>query len=108
MNWELFWNIISGIIICIPLVAKLVEMVDKYAKEKNWSAIVTLVLEYMKKAEELFEYGAERKQYVLQMIEKTAVLTNYKYNEEAKQKVSQMIDDICKASKVINSCKGDT
>lgn len=103
MTWDIVINIISGLAICIPLVIKLVQTIHNYAQEKNWAAIVKLVLEYMEMAEELYENGETKKDYVMMAVEESAEVLNYNYDEEAKAKVSKMIDDICKASKIINA-----
>lgn len=97
MNFELIFSVISGLCVCIPLVIKLGYTIHNYAKEKNWSAIMAFVLEYMVEAEQLFQVGVDKKYYVMEMVEKSAALVNYKYDDEAKEKVSQMIDDICDA-----------
>ncbi len=103
MNWDFVLSILSGIAVCIPIVLKLVETILKYTKEKNWSAMVTFVIDYMAEAEQLFSTGAERKTWVMEMLECTAVRLNCNYDDEAKQKVSAMIDDICDASRIINA-----
>ena len=43
--------IISGLVACVPLVIKLIDYVKKVAKEKNWGAVVQLVLKLMAEAE---------------------------------------------------------
>lgn len=101
--WGMVLSIISGMCVCIPLVVQLMSAVYKHAKEKNWSVLVTYVLDYMAEAESLFEKGADRKVWVMSMIEETAEMLNYPYDDEARQKVSGMIDDICDASRIINA-----
>ena len=96
-------SIVSGICVCAPLVVALISTITAYCKQKNWSAIVKSVLEYMQEAEDLFDKGADRKEWVMAMIEETATQLNYNYDDESKAKISKMIDDICGASKVINS-----
>lgn len=103
MNWEWILSVISGIAVCIPLVIKLVEFVTAMTREKNWSAIVALVLDCMIEAEILYKNGADRKEYVLKVVEEMAEKLNYNYDNEAKRKVSCLIDSICEASKTINS-----
>lgn len=71
-------------------------------KEKNWSVIVRLVLDTMTEAETLYKTGAERKEYVMRIVEQTAVTLNYNYDEEAKQKVSALIDAVCRTAKIVN------
>lgn len=100
---EMVLSVISGLCVCIPLVIQLMSAVYKHAKEKNWSALMSYLLDYMAEAENLFENGADRKMWVMEMIEETAEMLNYPYDDEARQKVSGMIDDICDASRIINA-----
>lgn len=100
MEWgNLILSILSALIVVIPLVNKLVETVQKYVKEKNWSVLMELLLDYMAEAESLYNSGAERKEYVLAMVEASAVFANCEVDIEV---ISKMIDTICAASKKIN------
>ena len=54
--------IITGLVAAIPLVIKLVEYIQKAVKEKNWGAVVQLVLKLMAEAEQLYANGAEKKE----------------------------------------------
>ena len=104
MNWvEIVVSILSGLAVCIPLVVQLVNVVRASVKEKNWSQIVTIVLDLMKQAETLFAEGAARKAWVMAGVESAARSINYNYDEVAKQKVSDMIDAICATAKVVNA-----
>ena len=104
MNWvEIVVSILSGLAVCIPLVVQLVNVVRASVKEKNWSQIVTIVLDLMKQAETLFAEGAARKAWVLAGVESAAKSINYNYDEVAKQKVSDMIDAICATAKIVNT-----
>ena len=48
MEWyEILINIVSGLVVTIPLVIKLVEYVRKAIQEKNWNQLVTLVMNLM-------------------------------------------------------------
>lgn len=91
--------IISGLVACVPLVIKLIEITRKNAKEKNWTALMQLVLKFMSEAEFSFETGAERKQYVLNSIKAIESTLNYDVDID---KVAAMIDSIVEASKRIN------
>lgn len=91
--------IISGIIACIPLVIKLIEVSQKITKEKNWTVVMQLVLKLMTEAEENYETGAERKEYVLDSIKTVQNTLNYEVDLDA---IGAMIDSIAKASKKIN------
>lgn len=91
--------IISGIISCIPLVIKLIDVTRKNVKEQNWTVLMQLVLKFMAEAESSYETGAERKQYVLNNIK--AIESTLNYNVDI-DKIGAMIDSIVEASKRIN------
>lgn len=104
MEWfQWILAIISGLVITIPLVIKLIEYVQKAVKERNWTVIVRLALEYMTKAEKMFTDGAEKKEWVMAMIKSTAQNITYNLDDDALQRVSAMIDSICEAAKTINT-----
>ena len=108
MSWvEIVVSILSGLAVCIPLVVQLVNAVRTSVKEKNWSQIVTIVLDLMKQAETLFAEGAARKAWVMAGVESAAKSINYNYDEVAKQKVSDMIDAICATAKIVNTKETD-
>ena len=100
--FNLIISILSGLSVCIPLAINLVNTVRQLAQEKNWNAIVRMVFDYTQAAEDMFTSGAEKKAWVLAMIEQSAKTINYDYNDENKKKVSDMIDKLCEVSKVIN------
>lgn len=103
MYWvELIAAILGGLAVCIPVVARLVVAVQTAVKEKNWPQIVDIVLALMTDAEDLFADGAARKAWVMQKVEQAAKSVNYDYDDAARQKVSDMIDKICDAAKVVN------
>ena len=94
--------IISGLVACIPLVIKLVDVSKKAVKEKNWTAAMQLVLKLMTEAEQNYTTGAERKEYVLDSIKAVQGTLNYEVDLDA---IGAMIDSIAKASKTINADK---
>lgn len=100
--------ILSGLIVIIPLVIQLVEYVKKAVKEKNWGMIVQLTLKYMTAAENMFENGAARKEWVIEMVKSSAAGIEYDLDEAAIIKISDLIDSICSAAKVINTPKEET
>jgi hypothetical protein len=79
---ELILEILSGLIIAIPLVIKLVEYVKKSAMEKNWNNLIRLVMNLMATAEEKFDNGADRKEWVIAMVRASADTINYPINEK--------------------------
>lgn len=101
MEWyEILISVLSGLAVTIPLVIKLVEYVQKAIKEKNWGALLQLVMNLMAEAEAKFENGAEKKEYVLAAIQASAKTINYDIDLEA---VSELIDSLCTMSKRVNA-----
>ena len=104
MEWVKFiFEILSGLVVAIPLVIKLVEYVRRAAEERNWNQIVSLVLDYMKEAVGMFDEGTIRREYVMAAIETCAKSIDYPLDDVAMAKISDMIDSVCAAAKVINS-----
>lgn len=100
MKWvELAVSIFAGLAVTIPLVVKLVEYVQKAVKEKNWNALLGMVMDYMEVAEEKFETGAERKEWVLAMVKASADTVNYDIDIAV---ISKLIDDLCSMTKAVN------
>lgn len=100
---EAILSIISGLLICIPVVIKLVQSIINNTKLKNWNILVGYLASYMAEAEKLFTEGADKKRWVMDMIEQSAVLINYEIDEAEKVKISNMIDKLCALSKEINN-----
>lgn len=100
MDWNMVSSILSGLIVTIPLVIKLVEYVQKAIKERNWNRLLSLVMDYMKTAEAKFETGAERKEWVMAMVQSSASSINYDVDMVV---VSEMIDALCDMSNVVNA-----
>ena len=99
-----FWlqvviSVLSGIAVLIPLCAKLVKYIQLSVKEKNWNNMLKLVMNLMEKAEGMFDNGAERKEWVLAELEAVSSTLNYDIDWDV---VSDMIDAICSAAKIIN------
>jgi hypothetical protein len=103
MEWyEIIVSILSGLAITIPLVIKLVEYVKMVVKEKNWSQLLALVMRLMAEAEEKFNNGADRRQWVIGMVEASADIVNYEINPE---QIGDLIDQLCSMSKKVNAPK---
>ena len=103
MKWlEFIAENIVALATIIGLVITTIEFVIKCTKEKNWSALVKLVLTDMMDAELLFVEGTDKKQYCLERLEKHAISVGYPLNDDAIHRISIMIDDICDTSRVIN------
>lgn len=100
MEWlELGLSILSGLAVAIPLVIELVKYVKKAIKEKNWNVILSMVMNYMAIAEKMFDNGAERKEWVLTMVEESSKTVNYDIDMAV---ISGLIDNLCTMSKNIN------
>ena len=100
MEWyEILINILSGLAVAIPLVIKLVEYVEKAIQEKNWNNLLSLVMNLMTEAEDKFDNGASRKEWVLSMVEASADTINYEINID---QVGELIDSLCAMSKKVN------
>ena len=61
--------LMTGLATCIPLAYKLVEYVKKATQEKNWAALLGLVVSLMEEAEQKFSDGATRKEWVMAMVQ---------------------------------------
>ena len=96
---ELILEILSGLIIVIPLVVKLVEYVKKSATEKNWNNLIRLVMSLMSTAESKFDNGADRKEWVIAMVQASADTINYPINEK---ELGDLIDNLCALTKKVN------
>jgi hypothetical protein len=96
---ELILEILSGLIIVIPLVIKLIEYVKKAANEKNWNNLIRLVMSLMAAAEEKFDNGADRKEWVIAMVQASADTINYPISEK---ELGDLIDNLCALTKKVN------
>lgn len=92
--------ILSGLVTAIPLVVQLVKYVKSAIQEKNWSKVLTLVLNLMTEAERAYETGEDRKQFVMNSIESIKDTLNYQVDMN---QISEIIDQIVASSKVINA-----
>ena len=100
MKWyEILIEVLSGLIIMIPLVVKLVEYVKAAAMEKNWGDLLDLIMNLMKEAEGKFDNGADRKNWVMMVVKASADTINYPIDMN---KVSDLIDNLCKMTKAVN------
>lgn len=97
--WQLLIEVLSAIIMMIPLVVKLVQYVELATKEKNWGNMLRLVTDLMATAEDKFDKGADRREWVLMMVESSAKTLNYNIDLE---QIGKLIDDLCAFSKTIN------
>lgn len=91
--------LLSGLATCIPLAYKLVQYVQKAAQEKNWNALLGLVIDLMEQAEKKFTDGATRKEWVMAMVQTSAECINYPVDSVA---LGKLIDTLCDMSKIVN------
>lgn len=96
---ELIIEILAGLMIIIPLVVKLIEYVKKSVLEKNWHNLIHLLLNLIATAEEKFDNGADRKQWVIAMVQASANTINYPISE---QELSKLIDNLVELTKKVN------
>ena len=92
--------ILTGLAAAIPLAVKLVKTIKEAVQEKNWSALLSLVVELMQQAESKFDSGATRKEWVMAMVLASAEYINYPVDTGA---LSSMIDALCDMTKVVNA-----
>ena len=103
MEWyQIIVSILSGLVITIPLVVKLVEYVKKAVQERNWNKLLALVMRLMAEAEEKFDNGADRKEWVIGMVEASADIVDYEIDLD---QISELIDSLCEMSKKVNPPK---
>ena len=96
---ELIIEILAGLLVIIPLVVKLIEYVKKSTLEKNWNNLIRLLLNLMATAEEKFDNGADRKQWVIAMVQASANTINYPISEP---ELSKLIDNLVELTKKVN------
>ena len=96
---ELLVEILGGLVVIIPLVVKLVEYVKKSVLEKNWNNLIRLLLNLIATAEEKFDNGADRKQWVIAMVQASANTINYPISE---QELGKLIDNLVELTKKVN------
>lgn len=92
--------LLTGLVTCVPLVIKLVQVIKSSVKEKNWAPMMQLALKLMSEAEENYATGAERKAYVLDSIVAMKETLNYDVDMNV---VEEMINAIVDATKKINT-----
>lgn len=79
MEWaKLILSNLTGIAAIIALVISLVKYVKEAIKERNWPQVVKMVSEYMAQAEDMFSNGADRKQWVMAMVQVSAEAVKYR------------------------------
>ena len=96
---NLLIEILGGLAIVIPLIIELVKYVKKSAMEKNWANLIRLVMNLMAAAENKFDNGADRKQWVIAMVQASANTINYPITDK---ELGDLIEDLVKLTKEVN------
>ena len=91
--------LLTGLAAAIPLAWKLAQYIKQAIQEKNWGALLGLVVDLMEEAEQKFTDGSTRKDWVMAMVQTSAEYINYPVDVEA---LSVMIDRLCDMTKVVN------
>ena len=92
--------VLTGLAACIPLAVKLVQYIQKAVQEKNWGALLGLVVDLMEEAETKFDEGAIRKEWVMAMVQTSAEYIAYPIDTAA---LSDLIDALCDMTNVVNA-----
>ena len=92
--------VLTGLAACIPLAVKLVQYIQKAVQEKNWGALLGLVIDLMEEAETKFDEGATRKEWVMAMVQTSAEYIAYPIDTAA---LSDLIDALCDMTNVVNA-----
>lgn len=103
LSWiKLGITVLSTLAVIIPLGYKLYKTINEIVQEKQWDRLMSLVISYMIEAENLMIKGEDKKKYVLSLIANTAKQVGYEIKDGDMEKISQLIDEICSATKLIN------
>lgn len=92
--------VLTGLATAIPLVVKLVQYVQKATQEKNWGNLLGLLIELMEQAEQMFDTGATRKEWVMAMAQTSAEYIAYPLDTAA---LSTLIDELVAMTKNVNA-----
>ena len=104
MDWFFIVALIAAVIAeAIPFIVAVIKYVKKNSNERNWTNLVKLAFDLCMQAEEEFELGADKKEWVLSMLKTTADSVGYDLSDtEMLDKVSNLIDSLISTTKVIN------
>ena len=92
-------SILAGLAACIPLAVKLAQYAKQAAQEKNWGAFLGLAVDLIQQAEQKFNDGATRKEWVMAMVKTSAEYINYPVDSDA---LSELIDALVSMAKTVN------
>ena len=97
-------TIASGLAVTIPVVIQLVKYFNMLVQEKKWDQLMKEVLKLMVTAEQQFEKGSVKKDYVLVLAKTAAEEIGVDFDEE---KIGEMIDAMVEMSKMVNAKKDE-
>lgn len=92
-------SIVTGLCTCIPLAVQLVKHVKIAIAEKNFGTVMNIVIDLLPEAEEKFNTGEEKKEYVMTKVQSLSKSLGYEIDLE---RVSEMIDSIVAVTKQVN------
>lgn len=99
---QLIVLVFAVLAVLIPLGVKLYRTSRDLVREKNWPCLVAALSKYMEEAERLLEEGADRKVWVLSMIQSTAKQLDYTLTEADMKNLGDLIDTLIEMTKVVN------
>lgn len=106
MNTEtlnLILSILKDFIAVVPFavafVVALVQSVKKAQAEKNWRPLMQIAFGLISTAEEMFDKGADRKEWVMDMMRSAASEVNFNLDDES---LSLLIDNLVELTKKVN------
>lgn len=97
---SLIVSVLTGLATAIPLVVKLVQYVKEATQEKNWGNLLGLLIELMEQAEQMFDTGATRKEWVMAMAQTSAEYIAYPLDTAA---LSTLIDELVSMTRSVNA-----
>ena len=100
---DIIIGVLSGLSIAIPIGITLYKTIKSLIQEKKWNELVKMTLGFMTEVEAKYIDGADKKALVLAMIQKSASQIGYNLDAESETKISNLIDSVCDASKIINT-----
>ena len=92
-------EVLTGLAVVIPLVVARVAYVKKSVTEKNWANLIRMLMNFIAAAEEKFDNGADRKQWVIAMVQASAKTINYPITDK---ELSDLIDDLVALTNKVN------
>lgn len=96
---------IYTVLVVFPLVYNLVKYVKLAMGAKNWKPILSLLMELMGTAENMYDTGAARKEWVMSMIASAVKAMGMQVDFDT---IGELIDNLCKMSKEVNAQTEET